>query len=163
MKVLGTVMLVLAPLLGACSKSSAPPDTPAAPKDDASAGSSAPPTVASASASAPPTPPAPASVSAPPSASAAASAPPSASSTVAAVPTSHPVVDTTCTTDADCTTTSLWGSCCGACELRYANKTSSAQLEAFCRAHPPLKCPPMACSWGMAAPQCRAGKCQARK
>jgi hypothetical protein len=103
--------------------------------------------------------------SAAPTASAApvASAAPSASATQIAVPSSYPPLDTTCATDDDCTSTGMWGDCCGACEQKYANKAYVPRVQAYCAAHPAPQCPPMGCSWGMSKPQCRAGHCQAWK
>lgn len=72
-----------------------------------------------------------------------------------------PPVELACSSDADCTTTGQWKNCCGVCEEHYANKASVARIVAYCTAHPPKGCPPQACSWGMAKPQCRSGRCQA--
>ena len=74
-----------------------------------------------------------------------------------------PPIDDACTVDADCTTSGLFGTCCGNCEERYTNQAYVARARVYCARYPPPACPPMGCSWGMAKPQCVGGHCQARK
>lgn len=78
------------------------------------------------------------------------------------MPSSFPAIDDTCAVDADCTSTGLWGDCCGHCEMRTSNTSYVARANRYCGAHP-AKCPPMACSWGMGKPVCKAGHCVAWK
>jgi len=93
---------------------------------------------------------------------------PSAATSVAATASSSsapsasfPPIDDACKADSDCTTTGLFGTCCGNCEQRYANKDYVTRAQAYCAAHPAPSCPPMGCSWGMSAAKCIDGKCQA--
>jgi hypothetical protein len=95
-----------------------------------------------------------------PTASTSSSAAPTAS--LVPLPATFPAIDDACAVDADCTTTGLWGDCCGHCELRYSNTSYVTRATLHCGAHP-AKCPPMACSWAMAKPACRAGHCKAWK
>ncbi|MBA3461611.1 MAG: hypothetical protein H0T46_16735 [Deltaproteobacteria bacterium] len=72
-----------------------------------------------------------------------------------------PALETSCTTDADCTTTGRWSTCCGVCEQKYASKAYVAKVDAFCTANPAVQCPGMGCSWGMAKVRCVEGTCRA--
>ena len=75
-------------------------------------------------------------------------------------PAAFPALETACATDADCTTTGRWSTCCGVCEQKYASKAYVAKVDAFCTANPPEQCPPMGCSWGMATVHCVEGVCR---
>ncbi len=88
--------------------------------------------------------------------------PSGAASASQAPPSVFPPLEDICTTDADCTVTSLLLTCCGGCALKFSNKTYVAKVTAYCAAHPPGQCPPLGCSWATAVPYCVAGRCQAK-
>jgi hypothetical protein len=84
-----------------------------------------------------------------------------ASSSSSTAPATFPPIDDACKADSDCTATGLFGTCCGNCEQRYANKDYVTRAQAYCSANPAPSCPPMGCSWALSPPKCIDARCQA--